>query len=145
MSTILLKKKIVDLKKKILIISGKFLLYKQKYKNIYKLLEIGRKYLLKWYNDLINSNLDFEKKSFCKANLMISENLKNLKKLSSLNRLIIFVIISKQSNDKLISLQKMCDNLFTNIFLSQNENYKELFLYYIYLCNTDEFFNVELN
>ena len=81
---------------------------------------------------------------FCDAYKMISENVNNLKKLnSSLYRLIIFEIISKKSNDKLITLRKICDNLLNNIFLNQNENYKDLFLYNVFLLNTDEFLNVK--
>jgi hypothetical protein len=142
-STEILRKKISEFKKKILILSSKFLLYKQKYKNIQKLLEIGKQYLLKWFNDIERSNLFFEKKIFNEANNILNENLTELRKLGpSLKRLLIFQNISKISNEKLITLQKLCDNMFTNIFLTQNENYKELFLYNINLCNTDEFLNV---
>jgi hypothetical protein len=119
------------------------LLYKQKYKNIQKLLEIGKLYLLKWFNDIERSNILLENKIFNEATKIFNENIIELRKLGpSLKRLLIFQNISKISNEKLITLQKLCDNLFTNIFLIQNENYKELFLYNINLCNTDEFLNV---
>lgn len=107
-------------------------------------MEVGKKYLLKWFDDINKSNLFLEKKMFNDANIIFNENIKDLKKLGpSFNRFLIFQNISKLLNEKLITLQKVCDSLFSNIFLTQFDNYKDLFLYNINLCNTDEFLNVK--
>lgn len=133
------KNKMKDIKKKILLSSAKFLLLKQKLKNMLIIHKIMKDKLLPWKNTLIISKGLKDKNNFCTlwkniieirddVQLWSKEGTNFLFKKRSLQ---INEILIKKCKMKLAKLQEHIEKQLNNIFLETNNDILECYRYFM--------------
>ncbi len=133
------KNKMKEIKKKILLSSAKFLLLKQKLKNLLIIHQIMKDKLLSWKNTLIKSKGMKDKNNFCifwkniieirdDVQLWSKEGCNILFKKRSLQ---INEILIKKCKMKLAKLQDHVEKQLNNIFLETNFNILECYRYFM--------------
>lgn len=144
-STIDTKNKIKHLKKNYLNVSARFLLVKQKQKNINNLKRIAMEKLLNWKTILDDFDNCLSSNQMHESYVKLCKMTEDMKKSSHLKSLQIYCYLMQSGREKMKALFLHADKIFGKLFLARNENYKELFIFNISICNLDEYLNVNYN
>jgi hypothetical protein len=136
------KSKMESIKTNFLLSSSKFLLMKQKLKNLLKIHSMIKDKLLKWYNLFQQTKKlkSANKYSLLWNNLVNIRNevhswsatgsANNIKEFKKRNLLINEILLQK-SKDKLNKLQNNVEKQINNIFLERKENFLDLYEYFM--------------
>ncbi len=139
------KNKIQRLKNSYLLICSSFLLAKQKRSNVDNLKRITKNKLLFWKHGLEEAERFIQSNNLLESYNKLNGIADDMKRSIHLKNLVLYNILNTKVNDKLKTVFQQTDRIFANIFLSKKENYKELFMFNISMCNLDEYLNVNVN
>ena len=137
------KNKITSYKKNYLNVNSRFLLKKQRLKNIIYLRNISKIKLLTWKGNLEEITKSLSMNQLHESYLKLTTLAEDMKKSSYLNSLTTYSILYHSNREKTKFLFLNADKMFGNIFLARNHNYKDLFIFNILTCNLDEYLNVD--
>lgn len=123
------KLKMASIKTHLLETSAKFLLYKQKLKNMLQVHEIIKNKLCNWISVFLNSKKLKSSGKYCtlyKNMLHIKDELEEEKKINNRKSLIVKDILLQKSKNKIEKLKIYLEKELKNIFLERKDNYSEL-------------------
>ncbi len=128
-----------------MLICSSFLLAKQKRSNVDNLKRITKNKLLFWKHGLEEAERFIQSNNLLESYNKLNGIADDMKRSIHLKNLVLYNILNTKVNDKLKTVFQQTDRIFANIFLSKKENYKELFMFNISMCNLDEYLNVNVN